>query len=130
LSVQQIFKTRKTAEKVEAHLRQFGGATSNRTAGVLFMRTRGLSEETAQIPVAFDPSLRPTEEIAKFTTELQKYNRYFGSSDLPIIGLVPFSNTLSVPRTLDIASVIDGQWVNQGEAKHVVFCIQFNCFKH
>jgi hypothetical protein len=38
-SVQQIFKTRKTAEKVDAHLRQFGGATSNRTAGVLFMRT-------------------------------------------------------------------------------------------
>lgn len=35
------------------------------------MRTRGLTEETAQIPVAFDPSLRPTEEIAKFTTELQ-----------------------------------------------------------
>ncbi len=47
----------------------------------------------------------------------KKYNRYFGSSDLPIIGLVPFSNTLSVPRTLDIASVIDGQWINQGEAK-------------
>ena len=85
---------------------------------------RGLSEETAQIPVAFDPSLRPTEDIAKFTAELQKYNRYFGSSDLPIIGLVPFSNILSVPRTLDIASVIDGQWVNQGEAKHVVFCTQ------
>lgn len=35
------------------------------------MRTRGLSEETAQIPVAFDPSLRPTEDIAKFTAELQ-----------------------------------------------------------
>lgn len=117
VSTADIQNPRKTAEKVEAHLRQFGGATSNRTAGVLFMRTRGLSEETAQIPVAFDPSLRPTEDIAKFTAELQKYNRYFGSSDLPIIGLVPFSNTLSVPRTLDIASVIDGQWINQGEAK-------------
>ncbi len=117
VSTADIQNPRKTAEKVEAHLRQFGGATSNRTAGVLFMRTRGLSEETAQIPVAFDPSLRPTEDIAKFTTELQKYNRYFGSNDLPIIGLVPFSNTLSVPRTLDIATVIDGQWVHQGEAK-------------
>ncbi|HHX4865668.1 TPA: phosphate acetyltransferase [Acinetobacter nosocomialis] len=117
VSTADIQNPRKTAEKVEAHLRQFGGPTSNRTAGVLFMRTRGLSEETAQIPVAFDPSLRPTEDIAKFTTELQKYNRYFGSNDLPIIGLVPFSNTLSVPRTLDIANVIDGQWVHQGEAK-------------
>ncbi|MFY7003928.1 phosphate acetyltransferase [Acinetobacter pittii] len=117
VSTADIQNPKKAAEKVDAHLRQFGGATSNRTAGVLFMRTRGLTEETAQIPVAFDPSLRPTEEIAKFTTELQKYNRYFGSSDLPIIGLVPFSNTLSVPRTLDIANVIDGQWVHQGEAK-------------
>jgi len=117
VSTADIQNPKKTAEKVDAHLRQFGGAASNRTAGVLFMRTRGLTEETAQIPVAFDPSLRPTEEIAKFTTELQKYNRYFGSSDLPIIGLVPFSNTLSVPRTLDIANVIDGQWVHQGEAK-------------
>ncbi|EXS30169.1 phosphate acetyltransferase [Acinetobacter sp. 742879] len=117
VSTADIQNPKKAAEKVDAHLRQFGGATSNRTAGVLFMRTRGLTEETAQIPVAFDPSLRPTEEIAKFTTELQKYNRYFGSSDLPIIGLVPFSNTLSVPRTLDIANVIDGQWIHQGEAK-------------
>ncbi|KQE94685.1 phosphate acetyltransferase [Acinetobacter lactucae] len=117
VSTADIQNPKKAAEKVDAHLRQFGGAASNRTAGVLFMRTRGLTEETAQIPVAFDPSLRPTEEIAKFTSELQKYNRYFGSSDLPIIGLVPFSNTLSVPRTLDIASVIDGQWVHQGEAK-------------
>ncbi|MBI0422635.1 phosphate acetyltransferase [Acinetobacter sp. ACIN00229] len=117
VSTADIQNPKKAAEKVDAHLRQFGGAASNRTAGVLFMRTRGLTEETAQIPVAFDPSLRPTEEIAKFTIELQKYNRYFGSSDLPIIGLVPFSNTLSVPRTLDIANVIDGQWVHQGEAK-------------
>lgn len=52
VSTADIQNPRKTAEKVEAHLRQFGGATSNRTAGVLFMRTRGLSEETAQIPVA------------------------------------------------------------------------------
>ncbi|MGK7249401.1 phosphate acetyltransferase [Acinetobacter oleivorans] len=117
VSTADIQNPKKATEKVDAHLRQFGGAASNRTAGVLFMRTRGLTEETAQIPVAFDPSLRPTEEIAKFTSELQKYNRYFGSSDLPIIGLVPFSNTLSVPRTLDIANVIDGQWVHQGEAK-------------
>lgn len=117
VSTADIQNPKKAAEKVDAHLRQFGGAASNRTAGVLFMRTRGLTEETAQIPVAFDPSLRSTEEIAKFTSELQKYNRYFGSSDLPIIGLVPFSNTLSVPRTLDIANVIDGQWVHQGEAK-------------
>ena len=40
-----------------------------------------------------------------------------GTDDLPIIGLVPFSNILSVPRSLDIASVVDGTWLHEGEAK-------------
>ena len=117
VSTADIQNPRKTAEKIEAHLRQFGGVSSNRTAGVLFMRTRGLPEETAQIPLTIDPSLRLSQDIEKFSTELQKYNRHLGTQELPIIGMVPFSNILSVPRTLDIASVIDGEWVHQGEAK-------------
>ncbi len=108
---------RRTAEKVEAHLHQFGGTSSNRT-GVLFMRTRGLPEETAHIPLTIDPSLRLDNEIAGFSKELQRYNRHLGSPTLPIIGMVPFSNTLSVPRTLDIASVVEGDWIHQGDAKH------------
>ncbi|MBK0064639.1 MULTISPECIES: phosphate acetyltransferase [unclassified Acinetobacter] len=117
VSTADIQNPRKTAEKVEAHLRQFGGVSSNRTAGVLFMRTRGLPEETAQIPLTIDPTLRLSAEIEKFSLELQKFNRHLGTKELPIIGMVPFSNTLSVPRTLDISSVIDGEWVHLGEAK-------------
>ncbi|MCK4089418.1 phosphate acetyltransferase [Acinetobacter radioresistens] len=117
VSTADVQNPRKTAEKIEAHLRQFGGAASERTAGVLFMRTKGLPEEVAQIPVTIDPSLRLSAEIATFTIELQKYNRYLGTADLPIIGLVPFSNTLSVPRTLDIARLIQGEWIHQGEAR-------------
>ncbi|WP_215904551.1 DUF2000 domain-containing protein, partial [Acinetobacter junii] len=41
------------------------------------------------------------EKIAEFSKELQRYNRFMGTDDLPIIGLVPFSNILSVPRSLD-----------------------------
>ncbi|VTX85181.1 phosphate acetyltransferase [Acinetobacter ursingii] len=117
VSTADIQNPRKTAERIESHLRQFGGVNSNRTAGVLFMRTRGLPEESAQIPLTIDPSLRLSAEIEKFSLELQKYNRHLGTKELPIIGMVPFSNTLSVPRTLDIASVIDGEWVHLGEAK-------------
>ena len=62
-----------TAEKVETQLRNFGGANSNRTAGVLFMRTKGLSEESAQIPVTIDPSLRLTQETQQFVGEIQKH---------------------------------------------------------
>ena len=118
VSTADVQNPRRTAEKVEAHLHHFGGTSSNRTAGVLFMRTRGLPEETAQIPLTIDPSLRLDTEIAAFSQELQRYNRNLGTTTLPIIGLVPFSNTLSVPRTLDIASVIEGDWIHQGEARH------------
>ncbi|WP_343681790.1 phosphate acetyltransferase [Acinetobacter baylyi] len=118
VSTADVQNPRRTAEKVEAHLHHFGGVSSNRTAGVLFMRTRGLPEETAQIPLTIDPSLRLNTEIAAFSQELQRYNRNLGTTTLPIIGLVPFSNTLSVPRTLDIASIIEGDWIHQGEARH------------
>ncbi|ENX18001.1 phosphate acetyltransferase [Acinetobacter sp. CIP 64.2] len=117
VSTADLADPRKTAEKVDAHLRQFGGAASARTTGVLFMRTKGLPEGTAEIPVTLDPSLRLDQHIETFALELQRYNRYMGTDELPIIGLVPFSNILSVPRSLDIASIINGTWLHQGEAK-------------
>jgi phosphate acetyltransferase len=33
------------------------------------------------------------------------------------LGMVPFSNSLSVPRTWDVANVLDATWLNEGEAK-------------
>ncbi len=35
---------------------------------------------------------------------------------MPVIGLGPFSNTLSVPRMSDLAAHISAEWINQGEA--------------
>ena len=117
VSTADLADPRKTAEKVDAHLRQFGGAASPRTTGVLFMRTKGLPDGTAEIPVTLDPSLRLDQQIAEFSLELQRYNRFMGTDELPIIGLVPFSNILSVPRSLDIAAIVEGTWLHQGEAK-------------
>ncbi|WP_151710154.1 phosphate acetyltransferase [Acinetobacter brisouii] len=116
VSKADLNQPRQTAEKIEASLRHFGGLESKRIAGILFMRTKGLSENAAQIPVALDTSLRLEKEISEFTTALQKFNRHIGTAALPIVGLVPFSNTLSVPRTLDIASSINATWVNEGTA--------------
>ncbi|GAA5016890.1 phosphate acetyltransferase [Acinetobacter puyangensis] len=105
-----------TAEIVDSHLRPFGGANAHRTAGVLFMRSKGLSAENAQIPVATDQGLRLTSQIEGFTSALQRFSPLLGSQQFPIIGLVPFSPTLSVPRTLDIAAAIQATWINEGNA--------------
>ncbi|WP_180080758.1 MULTISPECIES: phosphate acetyltransferase [unclassified Acinetobacter] len=108
----------KTADKIDNLVRQFGGAASERTAGVLFMRTRGLPEDSAQIPVTIDPSLRLISDTEKFVASIQSTHPQIGSTQLPIIGLVPFSNTLSVPRMSDLAVHIQADWINQGDAAH------------
>ncbi|WP_173911560.1 phosphate acetyltransferase [Acinetobacter sp. Marseille-Q1618] len=111
-----IEKPEQTAEKVEAQLRNFGGAASSRNVGVLFMRTRGLPEESAQIPVTFAPDLRLVEETAQFTQAIQRTHAHIGTEHLPIIGLVPFSDTLSVPRVSDLATHIQATWINEGKS--------------
>ncbi|QOW48730.1 MULTISPECIES: phosphate acetyltransferase [unclassified Acinetobacter] len=118
VSTADIQNATKTAEKIDSSLRHFGGAASERTAGLLFMRTRGLPEESAQIPVTLDPNLRLISDTNKFVLELQQSNPQIGSTQLPVIGLVPFSNTLSVPRMSDLATHIQSEWINQGDAAH------------
>ena len=105
-----------SAEKVENQLRQYGGISCGRLSGVLFMRTKGLSEESAQIPVTLDPSLRLVDETESFVAQIQKTHAHIGSKELPVIGLVPFSNTLSVPRISDLAAHIQANWINRGDA--------------
>ncbi|MGS0707296.1 phosphate acetyltransferase [Acinetobacter sp. ANC 3781] len=105
-----------SAEKVENQLRYFGGASSTRMAGILFMRTKGLHEDSAQVPVTFDPCLRLIGETEKFVRAIQKTHAHLGSEKLPVIGLVPFSDTLSVPRISDLAAHISAEWINRGEA--------------
>ena len=118
VSTADINNPTKTADKIESSLRQFGGAASERTAGVLFMRTRGLPEESAQIPVTIDPNLRLISDTDKFVSALQRSNPQIGSAQLPVIGLVPFSNSLSVPRMSDLAAHIQAEWISQGDAAH------------
>ncbi|MFO1365847.1 MAG: DRTGG domain-containing protein [Moraxella sp.] len=49
-----------------------------------------------------------------------KSHFYFDSDKFRLIGVVPFSNTLSVPRTWDVARELDAKWLNEGDAKTAV----------
>ena len=106
----------RSAERIEHQIRNFGGAESNRLRGVLFMRTKGLPEDSAQIPVTLDPSLRLISDTNQFVSKIQTTHPMIGKDCMPVIGLVPFSNTLSVPRMSDLAAHISAEWINQGEA--------------
>ncbi len=102
-----INKPSATAEKVDSQLRYFGGASSERTAGVLLMRTKGLPDDSAHIPVTFDPSLRLISDTNKFIIELQKTHPKTRFRKTPCDWLGAISVTrLSVPRMSDLAAHI------------------------
>lgn len=107
------------ADKLDVYARQFGGLESDRTLGVILMRVKN-------IPNAYDD--RP--ENHKFTAgefnqtltadqlaKIQSHSPAFGTDKFHLLGVVPFSNTLSVPRTWDIAQALGAEWLSEGEAK-------------
>ena len=105
------------ADRIDMHLRPFGGAASTRTVGTILMRVKGLPSDEPLIPLATDNTLRLTEPLHDLVQKVQPFSQLVGTAQFPIIGLVPFSNVLSVPRTLDVAEAIGADWLNIGEAK-------------
>ncbi len=58
---------------------------------------KGLPEDSAQIPVTLNPNLRLISDTNQFVSKIQTTHPMIGKDCMPVIGLVPFSNTLSVP---------------------------------
>lgn len=105
------------ADRIDMHLRPFGGTASARNVGTILMRVKGLTSDEPLIPLAIDNKLRFIESIDALIKKVQPFSSLVGTAQFPVIGLVPFSNVLSVPRTLDVADAIGAEWLNMGEAK-------------
>jgi len=103
------------AEKLEVHAREFGGISHERTLGCILMRVQDVPNTFDTQPVA------PGEAVVSldndFMIEVEKLLPDFNTERFRLIGVVPFSDSLSVPRTWDIAAELDATWLNIGEAK-------------
>lgn len=102
------------ADKLDVHARAFGGIAHERTLGCILMRVN--------VPNTFDNQpIAPGEAVLHlddaFVSEVQRLSPHFNTDKFRLIGVVPFSDSLSVPRTWDIAAELDATWLNVGEAK-------------
>ncbi|WP_435979762.1 phosphate acetyltransferase [Psychrobacter sp. DM4] len=102
------------ADKLDVHAREFGGIASARTLGCILMRV--------DVPNTYDNQpVAPGEAVFEldqsYIQEVQRLSPHFDSEQFRLIGVVPFSDTLSVPRTWDIAAELDATWLNVGDAK-------------
>lgn len=102
------------ADHLDMHARPFGGVEAERTVGAILMRIKGLPEPHTPLG-AGDQQVRHLQPLAHLIDQLQTYSPAIGTDQFQILGLVPFSNTLSVPRIQDVAEAIEARWLNRGD---------------
>ena len=106
------------ADKLDVHAREFGGMASDRMLGCILMRMHDLPNVQSTIE---NQMVAPGEAVVHldqgFIQEVQRLSPHFNTEQFRLIGVVPFSDSLSVPRTWDIAAELDATWLNVGEAK-------------
>lgn len=103
------------ADKLDVHARIFGGLNGERTLGSILMRAKNVPNTFDTQPVA--PGEAILDLDSEFISAMQSHSPSFATEEYHLIGVVPFSNSLSVPRTWDIAQQLNATWLNEGEAK-------------
>lgn len=74
------------AEQIEIAVQQFGGVEKTNFAGLVITK------------------VDPAQNYANLAQDLQVYSKTIRSGKLPLLGVIPFDNTLLAPRVLDIAN--------------------------
>lgn len=103
------------ADKLDVYAQEFGGMASTRTLGCILMRVQNIPNIFDTQPVAPGEAILSLDE--DFMQTVKELSPAFNSDNFHLIGVVPFSNTLSVPRTWDIAAELGATWLSVGEAK-------------
>ena len=115
ISMADLENPKQLADKLDVHARIFGGLNGERTLGSILMRAKNVPNTFDTQPVA------PGEAILQldkdFIAAMQSHSPNFATEKFHLIGVVPFSTSLSVPRTWDIAQQLGATWLNEGEAK-------------
>ncbi len=115
VSTADINQPAQLADKLDVHARDFGGVASGRTLGCILMRVHNVPNTFETQPVAPGEAVMSLDP--EFIKEVQSLSPFFSTEQFHLIGVVPFSDSLSVPRTWDIAAELDASWLHVGEAK-------------
>jgi phosphate acetyltransferase len=98
------------ADRLDLVAQAFGGANSERVLGYILNRVKGVTEAALGQPAELS-ALQ-----SRITQAIKPVAKKISSDSFHLIGVVPFNETLSAPRTFDVAKALDARVVNAGEA--------------
>ena len=104
------------ADKLDVFAKDYGGLASPRTLGSILMRVKNVPNTFDDQPVAPGEANLTLDD--DFIKAMQKHSSAFATDKFHLIGVVPFSDTLSVPRTWDVANELGAKWLSEGDAKN------------
>lgn len=107
------------ADRLEMHARTFGGMESGRTLGCILTRVKQPDSNSGKPPSstkALVPGAAYAPPRPEWLHAIQNHSGRMGTDNFAILGRIPFSDTLSVPRTRDIAEALGAEWIHEGEA--------------
>ncbi len=115
VSTTDIHNPQALADKLDVHASEFGGVADSRTLGCILMRVKDVPNTFEKQTVA--PGMANFNLDDEFVKSVKKSSPAFETDKFHLLGVVPYSNTLSIPRTWDIANDLGATWINVGEAK-------------
>lgn len=115
VSTANLDDPKQLADKLDLHAQEFGGLSSSRALGCILMRVQNVDNRFETQPVAPGEAILTLDHA--FMEKMRSLSPIFASKDFHLIGVVPFSTTLSVPRTWDVANELGAKWLSEGEAK-------------
>lgn len=103
------------ADRLDIHAQEYGGLASSRTLGCILMRVKNVPNTFETQPVAPGEAIFSLDK--DFIKTVKSLSPAFDSDRFHLLGVVPYSNTLSVPRTWDVGNELGAKWLSVGDAK-------------
>lgn len=105
------------ADTLDVFARAFGRLASERVLGTILMRVRGLGNADNVVDPPAAAGSAHFDLSDDFVQAVRQQSPTFGGEQFAVIGTVPFSASLSVPRAVDVAEALNATWLNEGAAK-------------
>ncbi|MGO2132358.1 MAG: phosphate acetyltransferase [Halomonas sp.] len=99
-------------EQIDMQIQAFGGRQMRRVLGCMLMR---LPVTSSQHQASLAAPEATTESGLQVLRRWQQHLSPLDAAGLKLIAAVPWQDSLSVPRTLDIARALDARCLNEGE---------------
>lgn len=106
----------KLAATIDMHASPFGGLSGERVLACVLTRMQNLEHHSSQTAYMAAPGETYGAWFDDFCAQIRQHSPAFATEQCHVLGVIPFLQTVNLPRTSDIARMLGAKWLNRGQA--------------